>query len=434
MERKFYNELMDWKNRNMLKPLMVLGARQVGKTYIISKFCKNEFKEYVYINLLENKNIIDIFENNMSFAEKVKKLELELNEKITNENNDKIIFIDEIQESEALISDLKAFAESEEKYNIIAAGSLLGVKINRFKSSFPVGKVEIKQMFPMDFEEYLLAINKKMWVDEIKEAYSEMRNTSIHEKLINEYRTYLCIGGMPESIKNYVQVGEDILKYDKNINKNIVMAYIADMKKYVTSASEAVKIEEVYKNIPVILGKENKKFIYSDISEKGNKRYYESAINWLLSSNIIYKCNKIKKVEIPLKAYADENSFKLYLNDTGLLNSLLEINFNDILLDKEFIYKGAIAENYIASSLKINNNSLYYWNSGNKAELDFVIYNDDGIIPLEVKAGKNTASKSLNSYIEKYKPKYSIRLSTKNFGFKNGIKSIPLYAAFLIFK
>ena len=429
MKRKFYNVLENWKNNNMEKPLMVVGARQIGKTYIIDQFCKSNFKDYIYINLLTRKKIIDIFEEQTDFEVKVKKLELELNKKI---NPDTIIFFDEVQESEGLISDLKAFCESETKYNIICAGSLLGVKIHRFHSSFPVGKVQIEYMYPMDFEEFLIALNKEMWLDEIKRCYKEMEEISIHDRLLELYRIYLCIGGMPEAINNYRKVNEEILLWNQSILKDIETSYLADMNKYTENKNESVKIERVYKTIPRILAKENTKFKYVEIEEGAKKRNFESSIDWLLSSNLVYKCSLVNKIETPLKVFEQEDSFKLYLNDVGLLTSILEINLPDILLDKTFMSKGAIAENYIAQTFVTNGISLYYWKSNNTAEIDFLLYNDDGIIPVEVKAIDNTKSKSLKFYMEKYKPKYAIRLSTKNFGFENNIKSIPLYAAFLV--
>ena len=430
MERKFYQVLVDWKNNNINMPLMVVGARQIGKTYIINEFCRNEFEDYIYLNLMEKQSIVKIFEEESDFETKVKKIELELNRKIVPDKT--IVFIDEIQESESAISLLKAFCESKLKYRIVCAGSLLGVKIRRFKSSFPVGKVQIEFMHPMDFEEFLNALGKQMWVEEIKRCYANLEEISIHDKLIDMYKSYLCIGGMPAAVLEYKNVNEDILLWNRNILKNIILSYLADMNKYTLNNNESVKIEKVYKTIPNSLAKENKKFKYVDIEKGSTKRIFESAIDWLESSEMIYKCKYINKVEVPLKVYAQENSFKLYLNDVGILTSLLEIEFSEILLNESFMFKGAIVENYVAQAFQTNDITLYYWTSGNKAEVDFLLYNKDGIIPVEVKAGNNTQSKSLNVYKEKYNPKYSIRLSTKNFGFSNGIKSIPLYAAFCI--
>ncbi len=430
MKRKFYNVLMDWKNKNIDTPLMVVGARQIGKTYIINEFCKNEFEDYIYINLMEKQSIVKIFEEESDFETKVRKIELELNKKIIPGRT--VVFIDEIQESEKAISVLKFFCESNSNYIIVCAGSLLGVKIKRFNSAFPVGKVQIEYMHPMDFEEFLIALDKQMWVDEIKRCYENLEEISIHDKLIDMYRAYLCIGGMPAAVLNYKNANEDILLWNRNILKNIIVSYLADMNRYTLNNSESIKIEKVYNAIPISLAKENKKFKYADIEQGANKRGFESAIDWLESSEMIYKCKYVDKVEVPLKAYAHEDTFKLYLSDVGILTSLLDLSFSEILLNENFMFKGAIVENYVAQAFISNNITLYYWNSGNKAEVDFLLYNKDGIIPVEVKAGNNTQSKSLNIYKEKYNPKYSIRISTKNFGFSNNIKSIPLYATFCI--
>ena len=430
MKRKFYNVLLDWKNNNIETPLMVVGARQIGKTYIIDEFCKNEFKEYIYINLMERQSVVNIFEEKSDFETKVKKLELELNKKIDGENT--VIFFDEVQESETLISSLKAFCESQKKYKIICAGSLLGVKIHRFHASFPVGKVRIEFMYPMDFEEFLLALGKEMWIEEIKRCYNNLEEISIHDKLLELYKTYLCIGGMPEAIKDYIGVKEEILLTNKKIVKNVIISYLADMNRYTLNNTESIKIEKVYKAIPTTLAKENRKFQYKNIEKGAKKRDYESAIDWLKASNLVYQCTLVNKIQPPLKAFEQIDYFKLYLSDVGLLTSLLEISFSDILLDTEYMFKGTIAENYIAQTFRTNDISLHYWKSNNMAEVDFLLYGEDGIVPVEVKANNNTKSKSLKMYMEKYNPKYAIRISTKNFGYTNNIKSIPLYAAFLI--
>ena len=306
------------------------------------------------------------------------------------------------------------------------------MKIKRFHSSFPVGKVKIEYMYPMDFEEFLIALGKEMWVEEIKRCFKNLEEISIHEKLLELYRIYLCIGGMPEAIKNYIEEKEEILLFDKSIAPNLIIQYLADMNKYTKNRSEAIKTEMVYNAIPTILAKENKKFKYTDVKKSESKREVKGALEWLIASNLVYKCSLANKIEPPLKAFVQEDYFKLYLSDVGLLTSKLEINFSDIMLDKSFVLKGAIAENYVAQVFRTNGISLYYWKSNNMAEINFLLYNEDGIIPVEVKANDNTKSKSLNVYVEKYNPKYSIRLSTKNFGYNNKIKSIPLYAAFLI--
>lgn len=432
MIRLFEKNLAAWKNSGMKKPLMVIGVRQIGKTYTIEKFAKENFEEYIYINLEKEKDIAAIFEETIDDERIMEKLELYYGRKIDLDKT--IFFFDEVQVSERFIVSLKYFCESPRPYKIVCAGSLLGVKISRFHSSFPVGKVRMEYMHPMNFEEFLTATGHEMLRDRIKECYKKLEPIPdfAHEKALELYRKYLCVGGMPESVKNLIENDMDILKYDSNILLNIVEMYIADMQKYVNNNVESVKIEKVYKSIPAQLAKDKKTFQYNLIEEGARKRKYETPIDWLISSDMIAVSSKVKKPEIPLKVYVDDEMFKLYLSDVGLLSTVTEINYPDVILDRPFEYKGAITENYIAEEFKARDISLYYWTYGRNAKVDFVIYNNDGIIPVEVKSGSNTKSTSLNIYMKEHKPKYAIRFSTRNFGFENNIKSIPLYAAFCV--
>ena len=309
-----------------------------------------------------------------------------------------------------------------------------GVKLNRFNSSFPVGKIKIEYMYPMNFEEFLLAVEKKTLLKEIKSCYATMSPipSFMHKEALELYRKYLCIGGMPESVKNFIENDMDILKHDTTILSNIVEMYIADMKKYVKGNVESIKIEKVYKNISTQLAKENKVFKYNLIEENGRKRMFETPIEWLISSGMVSPSYLIKKPEIPLKVYINEDIFKLYLSDVGILTSISDVKYSDIVLETPFEFKGAITENYVAQQFISKDIPLYFWKQGRNAEIDFVIYNNEGIIPIEVKSSKNTKSTSLNKYIQENKPKYAIRISSKNFGFENNIKSVPLYAVFLI--
>ena len=434
MQRKIYQEILNWKNSNITKPLMIIGSRQIGKTYIIEEFCKNEFENYIEINLQKSPQIVEIFEQKKDPEEKFYKMLIEINKNFNVETD--VIFFDEVQESEQLISDLKFFCESDKPYKIIVAGSLLGVKLNRFHSSFPVGKVEMLNMYTMDFEEFLMALDKKLWINEIKRCYKENEPIIMHDKLLDLYRIYLYIGGMPESINNYINEKENIFNYKEKIKKDIIDAYISDMSKYIENVFEGAKIEQIYKSIPSQLGNRSKKFQYAKINKNARRRDYELPLDWLLASNMIIKCNNLTAIQIPPKAFENPDYFKLFINDVGLLSSLLEIKFNDILLDKPYIFKGEIAENYVAQQLISNNISLQYYKIDQKnnenMEIDFILYNDDGIIPIEVKADDNTKSNSLTKYINKYNPSYAIRISSKNFGCANNIKSVPLYATFLI--
>ena len=432
MKRDFYQILSDWKDKNILTPLMVVGARQVGKTYIIDKFCKDNFNDYIYVNLMENPRIIEIFAQNEKVENKIKEFSLELNRDIKEET---IIFIDEVQESEDIIQDLKYFCECSFPYKIIVAGSLLGVKLNRFKKSFPVGKVQIEYMNPLSFKEFLWALGKDKYVELIRECFKENKKMPeyFHNELLNDYRLFLCLGGMPQVITKYISEQENILTYNNTTIRSIIDAYISDMGKYTNNIYEKNKIERIYKNVPNQLAKENKKYQFSKIEKNARMRDYETAFSWLLSSKLIIPCYFVNKFETPLKGFMNEFDFKIYLNDTGILTELIGIPLVNILKDEAFMFKGAIVENYVATELMKNNIDLFYYNKPQIMEIDFLIDTNAGVIPIEVKASDNIKSSSLNKIIAKTMKK-GIRISTKNFGLENNIKSVPLYAVFCIEK
>lgn len=436
MKRKIYNELLKWKNNTTnIKPLMLLGVRQSGKTYVIEEFCKNEFSNYVSINLFERKDIIELYNTNLTSQEKFNRLKLLIDFDI--EKEDTILFVDEIQESEKLIAELKFFCEEYNSVRIICAGSLLGVKLKRSSSSFPVGKVKMLNLYPMDFEEFLCAMGYDDLITLIKDCYNSNKQMSlpVHEKALNLYKLYLATGGMPESIQNIVNVNKDYIKYDTSILKDILKSYFNDMNKYVTSEAEALKINRVYNSLPTQLSNISNKFQFSKVEKKGKSRDYATSLDWLEASSMVLRCKCVKTPMIPLEGFVLEDTFKLYLSDVGILNSLLKLNIKDIISDNISLYKGIIVENYVANQLLCNGYDLYYYRKEkNENEIDFLIYTSDGVIPLEIKAGLNTKSKSLESYIKEFKPKYSIRVSMKEFGYdpKTNIKSVPLYAVFCI--
>lgn len=430
MKRKIYGNLIKWKNENIKMPYMLVGARQTGKTYILQEFCEREFKNYVYINLDKMENLQLIFEQTLEPEEIIKSIEVLTNTDIDVENT--VIFLDEIQVSERAISALKYFCESDKPYKIVCAGSLLGVKINRFRSSFPVGKVWIDYLYPMDFEEFLCALQEEKLLQIIRDCYTKMEPMlePLHQKALKLYNEYLCIGGMPAIITEYIKQEKNIQKTSDEFLNIILTSYMADMAKY-TENTEAIKNTKIYNSIPAQLGKPNKKFKYSIVEKSARSREYDTALEWLIASNMVLKCQNIIAPKSPLKAYeADE--FKIYLSDMGLLRVLAKIEKNEILQEKNMLYKGVLAENYVAEVLHNKNKELHYWQLGSEYEVDFLIKEEGEIIPLEVKAGDNTTAKSLNYYIKRFKPKYSIRVSTKNFGTSNNIKSIPLYAVHLL--
>ena len=431
MYRKFEEELKNWKE-NYQMPLMLVGVKQSGKTYILEEFCKKNYNNYIYINLDKEEGISNVFEETIEPDKIIEKIEIIKNVIINPE--DTIIFLDEIQVSERAITSLKYFCESDKPYKIVCAGSLLGVKINRFKSSFPVGKVTIKYLYPMDFEEFLIALKEEMLIKEIKNHYesNEKIMNPIHEKALELYKKYLVLGGMPALINNYILNDCNIAHVNFELQEQIITSYLADMNKY-TVVSEGVKNSAIYNSIPKELARVNNTFKYSIVDKDARRIRYESSLDWLLASNMILKCELAEKNESPLKAFASSDKFKLYLSDVGLLRALSNLDYTEILLDKNEMYKGVLTENYIACELYPKYKELYYYAFA-RYEIDFLIKIDGEIIPVEVKSGRRTNSKSLGEYIKKYNPKYSIRISSKNFGFENNIKSVPLYAVFCINK
>jgi len=431
MYRKIEDQLNKWKNDYKM-PLMLVGARQTGKTYILEEFCKNNFNNYIYINLDKEENICEVFENSIDPKVIIEKIEIIKNVIINPE--DTVIFFDEIQVSERAITSLKYFCESEKPYKIVCAGSLLGVKINRFKSSFPVGKVNIKYLYPMDFEEYLIALGELPLIEEIKKHYESNESLihPIHEKALDLYKKYLVLGGMPTMINNFISNDCNIAHVNFELQEQIITSYLADMNKY-TEKNEGIKNSQIYNAIPKELARENNTFKYSIVSKEARKIRYESSLDWLLASNMILRCDLTEKNESPLKAFVNSDKFKIYLSDIGLLRSLSNLDYSEILMDKNEMFKEVLTENYIACELYPKTKELYYYNF-DKYEIDFLIKINGDIIPIEVKSGRRTNSKSLNEYVKKYNPKYSIRISSKNFGFENNIKSVPLYAVFCINK
>ena len=433
MKRKIYNQLIEWKNNKINKPLLILGVRQCGKTYIINKFCQNEYKNYLKINLLERNDVVNLYKENINSEEKYKRLKAMINFDFDKENS--ILFIDKIQESEELISELKYFCEEHNNVRIICAGSLLGVKLKRLTKSFPVGKVYIKNMYPMDFEEYLIANDENFLIESIKECFVNNKPMlSLHTKALKYYNSYLLTGGMPESVLNLININGDYIKYDKNIISNIIESYFDDMKKYIQTQTEALRIRALYESLPSQLSNSSHKFQYSKLNTGAKSRDYELPLDWLLSANMVQKVNCVKTIEKPLKGFEDSDTFKLFLSDIGILNNLLNISINDILNDNLKIYKGVITENYVANQLLANEIPLFYWKNKQNVEVDFLIETKDGIIPIEVKSSDNTQSKSLKIYNTLFEPPYAIRMSTKDFGYNSEtkIKSVPLYATFLI--
>lgn len=426
---------MSWKKEKYFKPLLILGVRQCGKTYIIDEFCKKEYKNYKKVNLFESAEIIELYKSNKNSSEKYNQLKLLLDFDLDKE--DSILFIDEIQECEELISELKYFNENHSNVRIICAGSLLGVKLARLNKPFPVGKIKRLYLYPMDFEEFLEAYDKKSLIEAIKDSFENNKSIGeqVHELALNYYRRYLLCGGLPESVKNMINCENDYFNYDLSILNSIIEDYKNDMNNHVTSTAETLKIRKIYSSLPSQLTNASKKFQYSFVDSKAKSREYYLPLNWLEESNMVQICKCVKTPEKPLLGFADEDTFKVYFSDVGIFNRIVDNDTKSIILNDMKIYKGIITENYVANQLKASNIPLLYWKGTRESEIDFLISTiKDGIIPIEVKAENNTQSKSLKVYDKLYNPKYMIRVSTKDFGYNpdTKIKSIPLYAVFLI--
>lgn len=430
MKREIINDLIKWKSLENRKPLIVHGARQVGKTYIIKQFGKEYYDNLIYVNFETNQELSLQISDSIDAKYIINKLELFFGEKIIPGKT--LIFFDEIQANERALTSLKYFYEDAPEYHIIAAGSLLGIAINRKEYSFPVGKVQMMNMYPLSFKEFLTAIGRENLIEKIKEHFNsdERMDKDIHELCLKLYRTYLVVGGMPEVVQMYLDEQKVISTID--VQAEILESYERDMTKYADN-SLSNKIIAAFDSIPVQLAKDNPKFQYKVIAKGGSSGIFGEAIMWLKNSGIVnqvYKAN----AELPLEMYKDLTSFKLYMSDVGLFVNKAKYPLYQIDLSTQptMISMGPLTEHYVANELRTKGYETYYWESDGKAELDFMIQKETEIIPIEVKTSIHTKARSLDMYMKKYNPRYAIRISEKNFGFENNIKSVPLYAVFCI--
>ena len=429
MKRKISKFLVEWKNSEERKPLILNGARQVGKTYILEKFGEEHFENMVYLNLEIEGAIRDFIEKELSPQKIIQFIESTKRQEIIPEKT--LIFFDEIQASERALTSLKYFCEQAPEYYVVAAGSLLGVAINREKYSFPVGKVNELTLYPLDFEEFLWALGYKKLAEDIKVHFASDKEFSSHEVALDLYQKYFIVGGMPEAIKTFVKT-DSFLKV-QIVQNDILNEYIADMAKYADSTT-SVKIRACYESIPAQLAKENTKFQYKVVQRGGTATIFGEAIEWLNLANITLKCQRLEHGYIPISAYVDLINFKLYMADIGILTLRSEIPLQTILstIETDNTFMGTMTENYVAQCFRAKNYRLAYWQSEGKAEVDFVLQLDGKVVPIEVKKGKRNRSKSLGVFMKKYDSDYAIRISKKNFGFEGQIKSVPLYAVFCI--
>ncbi len=432
MKRLIEDTLLDWKKSSRRKPLLLGGARQVGKTYTLLDFGKKHYENVIYLHFEGDiETLGKIFSPDLNPKRIIQELSAYTKQTILPEKT--LIIFDEIQASERALTSLKYFEEEANEYHVVAAGSLLGLAINRGNFSFPVGKVDMLTMYPLSFEEFLLATSNESLIAKIRESYASFSPLSMvyHELALELYRKYLVVGGYPAAVKNYLDTGN----FDsvRSIQANISDSFIADMTKYATP-NETIKSIAIFNTLPSQLAKENTKFVYALIKSNARAKDYELSLQWLKAANVVLENIKVNEGKLPLSIYEQFDNFKIYYSDVGLLCFKAGILPQDILVDSAISDKarGLLAENYVAEQLVSRGYRLNYWESNGKAELDFVIRQDDCVIPLEVKSADNVRAKSLRLFVEKYSPKYSIRLSSKNFGYENGIKSIPLYAVFCL--
>lgn len=431
MYRKISEFLKDWKNSKYRKPLILQGARQVGKTYSILEFGRNSYENVAYFNFETNPLLIRTFDENISPDYLIPILSRLAGQTIIKEKT--LIVFDEIQLCERALTSLKYFHEEAPEYHVIVAGSLLGVAVSREKYSFPVGKVDIQTLYPLDLEEFLIACDEQDLVGQIRDSFQSNRPmpAALHNTALQYYRQYLLVGGMPECVDKFLETSDYILV--RHTQKTILESYLNDMSKYNTE-NEIKKTRLVYDNITVQLSKKNTRFQYKLIKSGARAAEFENAIEWLTLSGIVTRIYKVDQPLKPLENYRDIDSFKIYVSDVGLLCAKKDIFPEDILYNSGDLndFKGGMAENYICSQLSSYGIPSYYWESNRSAEIDFIIQRGKDVVPIEVKSSDNVKAKSLSIYMNAYKPVYAIKFSSKNFGFAGDKKTVPLYACFCL--
>lgn len=431
MKRDIYKDLIGWKSSPNRKPLLLQGARQTGKTYILKEFGKKEYAKVIYCNFEENPALADFFKPNLAPERILSDLSLYMNQKIR-PGVDLIIF-DEVQISNEALNSLKYFEEKKSSYHIAAAGSLLGIKLSA-PGSFPVGKVNFLQLYPMTFLEFMDAMGESRYRKMLMSINSfEPLPEPIHEYLKKLLTQYYVIGGMPEAVKSFIET-RDVRK-SRSVHLEILKSYVLDFVKH-ASSKELPKLTLVWNSIPKHLAKENKKFVFSAVKKGARGREYENALLWLEDSGLIYRAYSVGSGKSPLKHYADQSCFKVYSLDVGLLGAMADSPVEFLIQGDRLFneYEGAFVENYVGQQLaSLSNAPLYYWRSkGGKAELDFLFESFGNAYSLEVKAGINTKSKSLKSYDIQYSPDKLYRTNLLNLKKDGKIGNIPLYAINLL--
>lgn len=424
MERSIYSSLKKWKESPTRKPLILQGARQVGKTYILKEFGAREYSEVVYINCDDNNDM-----QNMFVDYDVDRIIRSLSaiSGVSIKPSTTLLILDEIQEVERGLASLKYFCEKAPEYHVAVAGSLLGITLHE-GTSFPVGKVDMLYMYPMDFEEFLLAMGKELLV-ELLRSNSWAALTPLRGMLTELLRQYYFVGGMPEAVKTYVERG-DIWEV-RSIHSKIIDAYRNDMSKHVPK-QQVQRINMVWNSIPSQLARDNKKFIYGALRKGARANDFEIAIQWLVDSGLVHKVHRISKPVVPLKFYEDMASFKLFLLDCGLLGALSETPPEQILIGDNVFeeYKGAFTENYVLQQLKsLPRTFVYYYSNDNSTlEIDFVVQHEAHVIPIEVKAEENLRAKSLRQFVTDNSGLHGVRFSMSDYREQDWLTNVPLWA------
>ena len=424
MERKIVAKLREWKNSPNRKPLILAGARQVGKTYILKEFGRKEYENVAYINCDHNEQARSLFSNGYDIKRIITAIGAITHETI--KPGKTLIVLDEIQELEHGLTALKYFCEDAPEYHVAVAGSLLGIAM-RHGESAPVGKVNIIRMFPMDFEEYLMARSETNAL-EMLQSGDWTTVSMIHETLQKLLREYYFVGGMPEAVSTFVESLDT--NAVRRVHNDILFIYRSDMSKHVTP-NEATRISMVWQSIPSQLARENKKFVYGAVKAGARAKDFEMAIQWLVDAGLVYRVSRVRDVGMPLKFYEDFNAFKLYLLDVGLLGALSEIEPAQMLLSNDSLTecKGALTENYVLCQMKCIDElyTYYYSREDSKLEVDFVVQHNGKVTPIEVKAEENLRSKSLKTFMSSHTDLMAIRFSMSKYKEQEWMKNVPLY-------
>ena len=423
LKRFILEELIKWKESKYRKPLILKGARQIGKTYILQQFGKENYEGVAYFNFDHDEDLYNLFNNTKDPKRILEQLSFIYGKAIIPGKT--LIIFDEIQECPNALNSLKYFQEEANEYHIVCAGSLLGIRLSH--TSFPVGKVEFLNMYPMTFSEFLIADNCNNLVEYMKSIRSVENIPDIFfNQLEEKLKAYFIIGGMPEVVKLWVN--EKNIELVNNVQEDILKAYESDFSKH-TNNSEANKISLIWNNIPSQLAKENKKFLYQTIKEGARAREYETALNWLNDANLIYKIYNVTKPDFPLKAYNDLSSFKIYISDVGLLRRMANLDSRIVVEgDKLFEeFKGAFTENYVLNMLTTTLDNVPNYYTFDRHEIDFIIQYKNEIIPIEVKSNRTTNNISLTRYNEKNSNKIAIRFSMNNLAKNDKVLNIPLF-------